>query len=151
MGWSRSINMRLRKVQAGWRGVVAAIEALAALVLTQAALRFCHFRSVRRVLLAVAERFRTRRPLESGTLLWAMSAAKRRCPVASTCLGEALVAEALFRQHGYNPTLCMGAARREGRFEAHAWLEQDQAVVIGGPAEVVKQYTRFPEIASLTL
>ena len=131
--------------------MLAAAEALAALVVTQIALRFCHFRSVRRVLLAVGEQFGTRRPLESGVLLWAISAAKRRCPVRSTCLGEALVAEALFRQHGYKPTLCMGAARREGRFEAHAWLEQDHAVVVGGPAEIVEQYTRFPEIASLTL
>ena len=143
--------MRLRKVQGGWRGVAAAVEVLAALALTQVALKFCHFGSVRRVLLSVAQQFRTRRPLQSSTLLWAMNAAKRRCPVASTCLGEALVAEALFRRHGIHPTLCMGAARREGRFEAHAWLEQDDAVVIGGPAEMVKQYTRFPEIASLTL
>lgn len=139
------------KVRGGWRGLLAASEALTALAVTQVALRFCHFRSVRRVLLAAAGVLRARRPVESSTLLWAMNAAKRRCPVRTTCLGEALVAEALFRQHGYSPTLCMGAARREGRFEAHAWLEQDQAVVIGGPAEMVKQYTRFPEIASLTL
>ena len=143
--------MQPPNVPGGWRGVLAAAEALAALIVTQVALRFCHFRSVRRVLWGMAEVLRARRPLESSALLWAMSAAKRRCPVRSTCLGEALVAEALLRQHGYSPTLCMGAARRGGRFEAHAWLEQDDAVVIGGPAEMVKQYTRFPEIASLTL
>ena len=122
-----------------------------ALGITQLSLRFCSFQQVRRVLLAAGRVGRRNRPVKSETLLWAMQAAKRRCPLRTTCLGEALVAEALFRQHGYQPTLCIGAARRDGRFEAHAWLEHDNAVVIGGPVEIVQQYSRFPEIASLNI
>ena len=143
--------MRLRKQPHGWRGLALATEAVVALVLTQIALRVCRFQSVRRDLLAVSKFRLSRRRVESGTLIWAIGAARRRCPLRTTCLGEALVAEALFRRHGFTPTLCIGAARREGRFEAHAWLEQDDAVVIGGPREIVEQYARFPEIATLTL
>jgi Transglutaminase-like superfamily len=143
--------MRLRRPHRGWYGAVVMVEALAALTLTQSALRFCRFQHVRQVLQALGRWCRTNRRVESAVLLWAMAAAKRRCPIRTTCLGEALVAEALLSQHGYRPTLCIGAARREGRFEAHAWLEQDNAVVIGGPVEIVQQYSRFPEIASLNI
>jgi hypothetical protein len=145
--------MPVLRLPAGWRGVIPAAEALAALAITQAALRFCRFQTVRRALLAAANLGQRihRRPIDTGTLVWAMRTAGRRCPLRSTCLGEALVAEALLHQYGYNPVLCIGAARREGRFEAHAWLEQDNAVVIGGPAGVVEQYTRFREIGSPTL
>ena len=143
--------MRLHRPHKGWFAAAVMVEAWAALAVTQVALRFWRFQQVRRVLQALARWGRADRPLESGVLLWAMKAAKRRCPIRTTCLGEALVAEALFVQHGYKPTLCIGAARREGRFEAHAWLEQDDTVVIGGPLEIVQQYSRFPEIASLNI
>ena len=117
-------------------------KALPALAITQATLRFCRFRTVRRALLAAAN---IGRRIHRRTLVWAIRTAGGRCPLRSTCLGEALVAEALLHQYGYNTMLCIGGARREGRFEAHAWPEQDNAVVIGGPAVVVEQYTRSLE------
>jgi hypothetical protein len=133
--------------------LIPAIEALAALMVTQAALRFFRFQNVRRGLLALANigRSATHRSYNREVLIQAVQAARRRCPMRSTCLGEALVAEALLRRCGYSPVLCIGAARRDGRFEAHAWLEQDDAIVVGGPAAVVERYTRFPEIDSLAL
>lgn len=132
--------------------VAAAAQAAGALAITQAALRFLRFQTVRRVLLRVAQASRlVDRRLEAGTLIWAVKAAARRCPLRSTCLGEALVAEALLRRHGYTPVLCIGAARSASRFQAHAWLEMNDGVIIGGPASVIEQYTRFPEISSLAL
>jgi hypothetical protein len=41
------------------------------------------------------------------------------------CLHESLVLWALLRREGLNPTLRFGARRREGAFEAHAWVELD--------------------------
>jgi Transglutaminase-like superfamily len=145
--------MPLRKLPGGWRSAVAAAEAVAALAITQATLRFCRFQTVRRVLLAAAKVGRRMhlRPVDTTTLVWAVQRAERRCPIRSTCLGQALVAEALLHQYGYKPVLCIGAARHNGRLQAHAWLEQNDAVVIGGPEAVVEQYTRFPEIDSLAL
>jgi len=130
-----------------------ALIALPALAITQGALRFCRFQTVRRTLLGLARIGAgiRRRPVETGILIWAVGAAARRCPIRSTCLGEALVAEALLQRYGHKPVLCIGAKRRDGRFEAHAWLEQDDAVLIGGPAAFIEQYTRFPEIGSLAL
>jgi hypothetical protein len=39
------------------------------------------------------------------------------------CLHESLVLWALLRREGLNPILRFGARRREGAFEAHAWVE----------------------------
>ena len=43
----------------------------------------------------------------------------------TTCLHKSLVLWALLRREGFNPTLRFGARRREGAFEAHAWVELD--------------------------
>jgi len=124
--------------------------ALVALLVAQGALRVLSFQTVRRLFLGMATFGRAegvRRP-KIETLVWAMEAAKRRCPVRTTCLGEALAAEALFTYAGYAPVFCIGAARAGGRFEAHAWLEHDDVIVVGGPASVVERYTKFPRISA---
>lgn len=145
--------MPLRRPPEGWRSTLLAMQAWLALAITQLGLKFWRFQAVRRILSRVT-RIGAKAPgqsFQSGTLIWAVRAAGRRFPFRKTCLGEALVAEALLIRHGYYPTLCIGAARREGHFEAHAWLEQGDAVLIGGPVSKIEEYTRFPEISSLAL
>ena len=66
-------------------------------------------------------------------LAWAVSAAARRVP-RSTCLTQALALESLLRREAYDASLRLGVAKTpEGALEAHAWLESDGRVVIGGP------------------
>src|SRR5580704_12806500 len=119
---------RLRKL-----GLVA--EAFLMLGTARIGLRFCHFQKIRRLLsiFAACGRRITRRKVSPSALVWALETAKRKNPLGSPCLTEALTAEALFRQFGHDPVLCIGAAVTGGEFEAHAWLENDHAVMVGGP------------------
>lgn len=73
----------------------------------------------------------------------ALSSAIRR--VSGTCLSNALAAQALLGRYGHPSILRIGAALTDGNFTAHAWVEHDREVVVGGPESVVRQYTPFPQ------
>lgn len=65
-------------------------------------------------------------------LTWALETADRLVPGTGTCLQVALVGDHLLATHGYDATLRIGVATDErGQFEAHAWLERDERVVVG--------------------
>ena len=77
---------------------------------------------------------RAARPGESAPdrIVWAVETAARRVPRA-TCLVRALAAQALLARYGHSSQLRLGVARGAGRaFEAHAWLEADGQILIGG-------------------
>src|SRR5215831_18997330 len=64
----------------------------------------------------------------------AVTAASRYVPRA-TCLTQALAAQVLLTRQGYPVSLRIGVAKGEGgRLEAHAWVENQGEVVIGGAA-----------------
>lgn len=51
----------------------------------------------------------------------------------STCLVRALAGQALLGEFGRNSTLHLGVNKdRTGKFMAHAWLEHDGHIIIGG-------------------
>ena len=63
---------------------------------------------------------------------WAVEAAARRIPGA-TCLTQAVSAQLLLLRHGHQAELCVGVARDEaGSFRAHAWVETDGKITVGG-------------------
>jgi hypothetical protein len=91
------------------------------------------FRSLRRVVeslsrptvwLPATNRFSTAR------IVWAVELASRYVP--ATCLSRALSAQVLLARRGYPVLLHFGAVKEDGRFLAHAWLESEGQVVIGG-------------------
>jgi hypothetical protein len=127
--------------------MLALAEGIAVLLFLRLTLRLLRFQRLRRLLQAAARitRLHGFLRLEVDRLVWAVTAAKRHCFVRSACLNEALMAETLFCQHGHEAVLCIGAARDAGNFKAHAWLETSGAVVIGGPASFLEQFTRFPD------
>lgn len=49
----------------------------------------------------------------------------------ATCLVQALAGYIIFSKYGYHPTIKIGVLNDNGEFEAHAWLEQDEKVVLG--------------------
>lgn len=64
---------------------------------------------------------------------WAVSVVGRHVPGARTCLVQALAVHALLQRSGFSPLLCIGVARTSGRpLQAHAWVEHQGQVVIGG-------------------
>jgi transglutaminase superfamily protein len=59
--------------------------------------------------------------------------ASRLCPLPPTCLKKALVLFALLTRRGFDLQLLIGVAKTEGELEAHAWLEHQGRVIMGGP------------------
>ncbi len=85
-----------------------------------------------------------RRPL--SRIVWAVTAAGRRTPLGTTCLASALAGQALLDRHGYSTKLRIGVKRDGGgAFAAHAWLEHEGRIVLGGDTETIETYTAMPE------
>jgi hypothetical protein len=84
---------------------------------------------------AANEIMRVRRHVDVGS---------RYIPGAS-CLTQALAAQVLLRRAGLDTMLRIGVKKEpvEG-FKAHAWLECDGVIVVGG--EVMPQFTPLPPI-----
>lgn len=73
-------------------------------------------------------------------LAWAIRAAARYVP-AATCLTQALALQWLLMRSGHVSRIHIGVKKAAGaRLEAHAWVECNGQVVIGGPAA----YTYIP-------
>ena len=98
-------------------------------------LRLLPFRTLRRVVAGLAQV-----PAASGAanqlpvdrFVWAVTVASQYVPRA-TCLAQALTAQVLLGRHGHASQLRVGVARsEEGRLEAHAWLENQGKVIVGG-------------------
>ena len=112
------------------------VRVAALLVATRVGLWLLPFSTVRHLLDRVARRSdtradRTNLPARVG---WVVAAVARRLP-ATTCLAQALAADALLRRHGFSPHLRIGVRepdRADGRpLDSHAWVECGGTVVVG--------------------
>jgi hypothetical protein len=68
----------------------------------------------------------------------AVEAIGRRLLGDKPCLVQALVAQRLMRRGGYDSVLRIGVAKDGRELLAHAWLERQGRVVIGGHASPVR-------------
>lgn len=78
---------------------------------------------------------------------WAVRHAARLVPRA-TCLTQALAAQIMLARRGVPSVLQIGVDRAadstgSARFEAHAWLEVDGLVLVGGTADSLARYARI--------
>jgi Transglutaminase-like superfamily len=65
-------------------------------------------------------------------VIWAVTVASQYVP-AATCLTQALATQVLLSRRGHPASLHIGVARSDtGDFLAHAWVECQGKVVIGG-------------------
>jgi len=127
-------------------------EGCVSLAMTRLGLLFLPLRTVRACLRRFTRIAGTvnRRPASAAEIIWAVSAAERYSPVGSTCLAVALLGQALLQRHGYDSRMRIGVRRDDqGKFHAHAWLEQEGKIVIGGPLSVIQNYTTLPEMEHL--
>ena len=78
---------------------------------------------------------------------WAVTITSRYVPSA-TCLTQAMTAKILLGRYGHQANLRIGVTRSEaGEFQAHAWVENDSAIVIGGDeAELAEKYVMLPAL-----
>lgn len=76
-----------------------------------------------------------------GSIAWAVTVSSRYIPRA-TCLVRGLATQVLLAHEGIHSDLCIGVAKDDpSSFEAHAWVETDGTVVMGGPE--LDRYTRL--------
>jgi hypothetical protein len=72
--------------------------------------------------------------LSPDKFAWAVEAANRHTPGTKACLTQALAVQVLLARAGHPALLHLGVARGErGQFRAHAWVESEGKVIIGGP------------------
>lgn len=75
---------------------------------------------------------------------WAVDRTCRFVPGAS-CLTQALATQRLLSRYGYESQMRIGVARNDtGVFEAHAWVEHNEEIVIGGTAVTLARYVVLP-------
>jgi hypothetical protein len=80
-------------------------------------------------------------------IAWGVRIPARRIPHAS-CLTQALAAQILLARHGYASELRVGVGREaNGEFGAHAWVEVDGMIVIGG--EIAHRYRALPDVRTV--
>lgn len=60
--------------------------------------------------------------------------ASRFHPLHPTCLKKALVLYAMLTRRGVNARVIVGAAKSDSKLDAHAWIEHQGQVILGGPA-----------------
>lgn len=115
------------------------------LLVVRAALVLASFARVRRWF----ERWNARPPARlrgrtrRSTLVWAVRTAGRYVPSSRPCLTQALVLDSYLRRRGYPSRIALGVARGAGRLEAHAWVESEGRVVLGG-----EDLARYVELRS---
>ncbi len=64
-----------------------------------------------------------------------------------TCLVRALAGWALLGRHGFAGELIIGVSKLpEGRLEAHAWIQDDDQILIGAIADIGR-FERLPSIS----
>lgn len=81
--------------------------------------------------------------VDVGAVTRAVSRAARRVPRA-TCLTQAIATSVMLGRRGVPATIRFGAARdTSGRFIAHAWVEAQGRIVIGGVTSP-QRYSAFP-------
>lgn len=110
-----------------------AVQCLRALVASGALVKLRPYRDLRKRLQStpiVAAAQKERPSLAHITKI--LAAVALRMPWA-TCLIQAIAAQNVLADHGYASALKIGvSADASGEFAAHAWLEQDGRVLIGG-------------------
>jgi len=125
------------------------VEALSAVMIARVGLLFLPLSAVRRIVRGMLRAGAALPPKERrpwDRIVWAVSAAGRWSPVGTTCLASALAGQALLDRHGHSVRLRIGVKRDEsGAFAAHAWLEHEGQVILGGPVETIGTYTTLPE------
>jgi hypothetical protein len=66
-------------------------------------------------------------------IVWCVEVSTQLSPGGAKCLARALTVHALMQRQGYAPKLQIGVLTRPPeKFEAHAWIEYQGKVVIGG-------------------
>jgi hypothetical protein len=88
------------------------------------------------------------RETERRVVAWAAAVAGKRLFPDRPCLTQALVVKLLFSRRGLDATLRIGVRKVNDEIAAHAWVESDGHIVIGGRTSPYR-YHVFPRIEEI--
>ena len=103
------------------------------------------FRAVRYFIARFARQpdFRRKQHVSTERVTWAVKTASSYAPLAN-CLPQALVTCVMLARRGHLAKLRIGVTRSTGGlFQAHAWVESEGRVVIGGARDLAC-YAQLP-------
>ncbi len=87
--------------------------------------------------------------LSSERIAWAVDVAGKRIPGGGNCLVQAFATQVLLDRRRRTSRLRIGVAKdAQGNLEAHAWVESDGIVIIGGSD--VSRFVAFPAMEGET-
>jgi len=82
------------------------------------------------------------------TIATAITKASKLVPGAS-CLTQALAADVLLKQNGYNSEIRIGVkSEKTSALSAHAWVVCDGQIVLGGTEDEIKEYSLLTKLHS---
>lgn len=114
------------------RDKLVALESLFWIIRIRITLWLFPFPSVQRKVQKKASKYYpTKEHVVSMVRLRTMIMVSSRYIPRATCLVQALAGYILFSKYGYQPSIKIGVSTLNGEFEAHAWLEQGDRVVLG--------------------
>ena len=121
-----------------WRALAPAdrrliVEAAWWFVVLRVALRLLPFAKVARYAGRRHERSRADPAVATGRIGWATAAVARRLAPPRSCLAQALTAQVMLGRRGRPAEVRFGVRRdAAGGMDAHAWLECEGEVLVGG-------------------
>lgn len=105
-----------------------------------------HLHSVVKWAIANATHQKPSDEIQIENIIWAIETATSYVPGHPKCLARALSTKILMHQYGYPCNLQVGVAKdRNAGLSAHAWIEHDGQVLIGGGRDLAS-FTPLPSI-----
>jgi len=144
--WGHTLRKLWRRPWADWWTL---LQAMTLTVLVRTGLSVCSLDRVVRGLQRLARGLPRWNPLTSAyrdRAAWAANAVGCRFLPERPCLTQALVLQYLLLRRGdHSAQLHIGVTKHESELQAHAWVERNGRVLIGGTASPYK-YERFQNL-----
>jgi hypothetical protein len=124
------------------------VESLVVLIFVKAGLSLMRFQTLRRRLkrLSSAEESDARDARSIKKVVWSVNKVSTYVPFLRNCLNRALATQLLLGRRGQAVDMLIGVASdQDGKFRAHAWIEVDGRIVLGGTDDI-RQLTPLPPL-----
>jgi len=105
------------------------------------------FRVVRRITARLGRPAGRDDLLATERIAWCVDVAGKYLPDGRNCLVQALSMHALMERRGRPSRLRIGVTKGyDGELKAHAWVESDGKIVIGGTEPDLERFVAFPDL-----